>query len=1016
MRKRIFFFVSFLLCVVPYLYAQTLLVRGDVVDKVSGEPMIGVNVLENGTQNGTVTDIDGQFELIVSVHATLHFSYIGYGELDLVANEKMHILMVEDAEVLTEFVVTGYTTQRKADLTGAVSVADMSQPKSEGSANVLNSLAGRLPGVQVNTDASPGGGGSNIRIRGMGTMNSCDPLLIIDGIPTTENLNSLNSADIESIQVLKDAASASIYGSRASNGVLIITTKRAKTDRISVNVSYSATAQTVAKTYKMLDANQWGKVYWDAYKNAALIPSHPFYTEQNGKPVLNQYLDTLGKVPASNTDWQKEVYHTAWTHNVNANVGMSGEKGDFYFSGNYMNQQGLMKESYYERYSARLNSNFNICKWVSVGENLMIARWKNNGFGTNSDGGVPFTAMRQHPAIPIYDKEGNFTSPLVLANSDIANPVQVLANGKDNASTSWRIFGNAYLQINPWVKGLYLKSNIGIEHIQFFNDNLNRKLNASDLSSVGRDFGQGDTWTWTNTLSYNNVFKEVHHVSALLGTEAIGYKYESVGAGRQDYAFEDNHYMTIDTGDANTSTNGGGKTSWALFSIFAKADYNYADRYLISFTIRRDATSRLAKQNNAGIFPAVSAAWRFTAESFFPQQKWFTDGKIRASWGQNGNAAISNNYASYSTYVYAGNAYYDLYGNNTTPVAGIALASTGNKDLRWETSSQTDVGVDLGFFNNSLTFNLDWYLKQTKDMITVPPVLSTAGEGASYVANTGNMQNMGVEFNANYHSPDYRGFTWSANFNLGYNRNKVVKLNDFVNQIGGDVRLIEGQPMGVYFGYVVDGLFQSEEEVANHAIQTGKGLGRMRYRDIDGNGIINDKDQCIIGDPNPDLSLGLNLEFKYKGVSLAMFFNSELGFDIINTTKRQLLFASYGDRSSNRGADILNAWTPTNTNTVIPAVSATDINNEVRMSTFYVEDGSYMKMKYLKLGYDLPKKALEAMHSQGVNVYFQAENLFTVTRYSGLDPELPLGGYGARVDNGPYPRSRNFTMGVNFSF
>ena len=999
------------------LYAQQVMqVSGIVVEAGTDEPIIGASVVEEGSTNGTITDLDGRFILSVPEGSKITVSYVGYKPQCLGSLPDMRISLAEDSEVLEEVVVTGYTTQRKADLTGAVAVMDMSKMTTETNANMAQSLQGRLPGVQIVTDAAPGAGGAAIRIRGMGTMNSCEPLYIIDGVPSQENLNSLNSADIESIQVLKDAASASIYGSRAANGVVIITTKNAKGEKINVNLGYSTTAQTVARTYKMLNAAQWGQAYRLAYQNAGMVPSHPFYSEYKGTVSLLPYLDDEGKVPAADTDWQDAVYHTAWTHNVNANVSLNTKSGGVLFSANYMNQEGLIKETYYERFSARLNSNFNIGKWVKVGENLMVAKWKGNGVGTNSNGGIPFTAMRQHPAIPIVDKDGKYTSPLLLANSDIANPVHVLANAKDNSSDSWRIFGNAYLEVNPWVKGLNIKSNIGIEHIQYFNDNLNRRLNASDVASVGRDYGTGDTWTWTNTLSYNNVFAKKHHVSALLGTEAIGYTYQSIGASRQSYIFETDHFMTLDAGDRTTATNGGANQTWALFSVFAKADYNYGDRYLISATLRRDATSRLAKENNAGIFPAVSAAWRFTAEPFFPENEWLTDAKIRVSWGQNGNAAISNNYASYSTYVYAGNAYYDLNGSNGTPIAGIALASTGNKDLRWETTTQTNAGIDLGLFNNALTINFDWYLKDTKDMITAPPVLSTAGEGASYLANTGDMRNMGFELNVDYHSPDYHGFSWSGNFNLGHYENMVVNLNDFVNTIGGDVRLMVGQPMGVYYGYVADGLFRTMEDVANHAEQTGKGLGRIRYRDIDGNGLIDEKDQCVIGNPNPNVSMGLNLDFKYKGVSLSMFFYSELGFDIINSTKRQLQFMSYGDRSSNRSVEILNAWSAENPDATIPAISATDVNNEVRMSTYYVENGSYLKMKYLKLGYDLPQRALKPWHCQGLNIYAQLENVFTITGYSGLDPELPLGGYGARIDNGPYPRSRNFSLGLNMNF
>lgn len=1016
MKKHLLYL--FIYCICPCcIWAQTIPTDGIVTDRQTGEPLIGVSVIETGTSNGTVTDLDGAFHMSVAPGATIQFSYIGYSNMELPASTNMRVQMGENTEVLEELVVTGYTAQRKADLTGSVSVMDMSKPTSEGNANMISSLQGRLAGVQITTDAAPGSGGSAIRIRGMGTMNSCEPLYIVDGVPTTENLNSINPADIASVQVLKDAASASIYGSRAANGVIIITTKQAKKDRLSVNLGYSATAQTIASSFRMLNAEQWGNIFGLANVNAGLTPSHPFYDfDAQGHATLHTFIDNSGTLRAADTDWQKEVYRTAWTHNLNASVSSSSEKANVYFSGNYMNQDGLMRESYYHRYNVRLNSDFKIGKWVKAGENLMVSQWSNNGYGTNSDGGIPFMSMRQHPAIPVYDNQGNFTSPLLLCASDIPNPVQQIFNGKDNTNDSWRIFGNAYLEVNPWVKGLYLKTNIGYEHVQYHNISYGRRTNASDLISMGDAYGEGDTWTWTNTAMYTNTFAQAHHLTALIGTEAIGYTFREVSAGRTGYAFDDTHYMVINSGDKSSMTNGGSKTTWALFSVFGKVDYNYGDRYLASLTVRRDATSRLSKKNRTGWFPAASLAWRFTAESFWPENPWMTDGKVRVSWGQNGNSAISNNYAAYSTYVYAGNAYYNLNATDSTTVAGIALNSTGNENLKWETTTQTNVGLDLGFFNNSLIINADWYLKKTTDMITTPPVLSTAGEGAAYVANTGDMENMGVEINVDYHSPDYNGFSWAASLNVAHYKNKVVKLNDYTNSLGGDVRLMVGQPMGVYYGYVADGIFSSREEVMNHAIQKGKDLGRIRYRDLDGDGQITTADQCIIGDPNPNLSAGLNLDLSYKGLTLSMFFTGEFGFDIINSTKRQLYLMSYGAASTNRSADLLSAWSIDNPTSTIPAVTVVDNNNETRMSTYYVEDGSYVKMKYLKLSYDFPKRWLTPWHCQGINLYGQIENIFTITRYSGLDPELPLSGYGSRIDNAPYPRSRNFSLGVSLAF
>ncbi len=986
-------------------WSQTVNVKGVVLSKTDGEPLIGASVAEQGTTHGVITDIDGNFTLSTKAGQQLVVSYIGYKTVTVTAEESLRISLEENAEMLNEVVVTGYTTQRKADLTGAVSVMDMNKPISEASPNMLNSMQGRLAGVQITTDPAPGGGGSAIRIRGMSTVNSNDPLYVIDGIATTENLNSLNPADIESIQVLKDAASASIYGSRAANGVIIITTKRGKGDKLTVNVDYSASLQTVANRYEMLNTQQWGEAYWAANKNAGIKPNHPLYGNGD-QPVVS--------ADATDTDWQDAVYNSSWTHNVSASVSNSTERGTMMFSANFIDQDGLMDYTFYRRYSARINTTYKICDIVNVGENLMIAQWNDRGYSTNDDRGIPYTAMRQHPGIPVYNEDGSFSNPLTLLASDIANPVHELYNGRDNENQSWRIFGNAYVEVIP-VKGLTLKSNIGIEHLQYFNRTLGRKLQESDQNSVSQAYGQGDTWTWTNTANYNATWGD-HHFNALAGVEAIKYVYKNLDAFRNDYAFEDENYMWIGSGEG-TQTNGGGKSEWALFSLFAKVDYNYHDRYILSATIRRDATSRLYKESNSGIFPSFSAAWRFTEESFFPENDVFNYGKLRAGWGQNGNSAISNNYASYSTYIYnTGNGAYDLNGTNTNVVPGITVAASGNQNLKWETTTQTNIGLDFGMFSNTLNVSVDYYWKNTKDMLTIPPTLSVQGENAAIWMNTGDMENQGIELTVDYNSPQYGDFSWSGSLNLSHYENKVVKINSLTDKIGGDILLMEGQPMGVYYGYVADGIFQTPDEVSNHAMQQGKDVGRIRYRDIDGNGVIDDKDRCIIGNPNPDLSMGLNLDFRYRDFTLSAFFTGDFGFDIYNTTKRQLDFMSYGGASTNRGVGILNAWSPENTNATIPALSVVDNNNEARMSTYYVEDGTFFKMKYLKLQYNLPAKWIKAMRSTGIGIYAQVENVFTLTKYSGLDPELPLGAYGARVDNGPYPAARTFSFGININF
>lgn len=1011
--KKTILYALFLLLAVIGAQAQEITVSGTVLSGSDNEPLIGATVRSLATNAGTSTDIDGNFTMSVPQGSDLQVSYIGYEPKTVKAEPSMTITLKDNAAALDEIVVVGYTTQRKADLTGAVAVMNMKEPLSENSGNIMNSMAGKLPGVNIVPDAAPGGTGS-IRVRGMSTANSSnDPLYIIDGVPT-DNINCINPSDIETMQVLKDAASASIYGSRAANGVVIITTKQGKGDRMTININYAASAQTIAKRHKMLDANQWGVAYWAASRNSNIKPSHSLYG--NGEvPVLQPYVDGNPNFPTTNTDWQDEVYQTAWTNNLTASISNNTEKGSVMLSLNYINQNGNIKDTFYERYSARINSRYDFNKYISVGENLMVARWTNRGMDVAGDRGIPFTAMSQHPALPVKGLNGEWTRPLGLIASDLANPCQLIANAADNDLSSWRILGNAYLEVKP-VEGLTLKSNIGIEHSQYFNVTLGRTVNPGDVNSVGSVYGQGDTWTWTNTANYNKTFNGVHHLNVLFGTEAIGYTFKDLNGSRENFAFEDKDFMQVGAG-TGVQKAGGGKTQWSVFSLFGKVDYNYADRYLASFTIRRDSNSRFAKDNRAGVFPAFSLAWRPTQEEFFPHNEILTDLKIRYSWGQNGNANIPSLYPAYSTYIFnTGNGAYDINGTNSSTTSGITLASTGNPDLKWETTTQNNIGLDFQLLNGAINVSADYYIKKTKDMLTIPPALDVAGENAAVWLNTGDMKNNGWEVTVAYNSPQYGDFSWNGSLNISQYKNELVTLNSRQKFIGGDQRLIPGEPMGVYYGYVCDGIFQNDVEVANHATQTGAAPGRLIYRDLNGDGVIDDNDRCIIGDPNPDLSLGLNLAFKYKAFTLDMFFAGDFGFDIQNHMKRQLLSMNYGNLATNRGVDILNAWTPTNTDTDIPALSLTDDNNEARFSTYYVENGSYMKMKYLKLSYSLPKNLIKKIGATNLDVYGQVENVFTITKYKGLDPEILPGEYGARIDNGAYPRPRTFTIGLNLQF
>ena len=993
------------------LMAQQKSISGIVSSSDSKEGLIGVTVMVKGASNGTVTDIDGKYSITVPGNdAVLVFTMLGMKkeEVKVGNNSTINIKLASDSQLMEEVVVTGYTSQKKADLTGAVSVVKVADMKDAPYANVLQALEGHAAGVQINTDGTPGGGATTITIRGVGTINDVTPLYIIDGVPTND-MSGINTNDIASLQVLKDASSSSIYGARAANGVIIITTKKGGNKPLSVEVNVSSGLQTVAKDFSVLNATQWGQVYWQAAKNTGLSPNVPAIFASGATPVPLQYINGNQNVPFTNTDWQKAIYSSVWMQNYGVTLSNGNDKGNMMFSMNYVNQKGIMDYTYYKRYTARLNSAYNISKYVSIGENVMLSHWNNIGANTQSDRGEPYTAMRSNPAIPVRDLKGNFTNPLALTSSDIGNPVQMLYNARNNQNQNWRILGNTYIEIKP-LAGLSIKSNLGIEHIQYFNHDMNLKMVSSDVNSVINSYGQGDTWTWTNTATYE-LKKGQNELNLLAGSEAINYGSGQFSAMRLNYAFQDPNYMVLDAG-SGTQTNGGNQSDWSLFSLFGKADYNYNNTYLLSATIRRDASSRLGKTNNSGIFPAFSGAWRITEEPFMPKIDGLDYLKFRAGWGQTGNSSIGN-YATYSNYAYnVGNGAYPLNGTNSS-TTGIIISGTGNTNLKWETTTQLNLGFDAAFFKNALNISFDYYNKRTTNMLTIPPTLSVLGENASTWMNTGTMSNKGYELVMDYNSKKTGDFSWGASFNLAHYKNELVALNSSVTETGGDQRNIVGQPIGVFYGYVADGIFKTADQVLNHATQPGAAPGRIMYRDLNHDGVINSLDQTVIGDPNPSLIMGLNLRVSYKNFTLSSLISSELGFNIYNTTKRELDFMTYDNVYDNRGTATLNAWTPTNTNASVPALSLLDNNNEMRTSTYFMEDGSYVQMKNLKLSYKFMLiPAIQKMGIKSFDLFGQVDNVFTITKYSGLSPVISASG----IDNGTYPIPRTFTIGLHANF
>ena len=1022
-----------MLCFTTFAQAQVT-ATGVVVDAATGEPIIGASILEEGTTNGTITDFDGNFSLSVGKDAMVVISYVGYKTQQLFPKADMKISLAEDSEVLEEVVVTGYTTQRKADLTGAVSAISAADLEKQQENNPMKALQGKVPGMNITADGSPSGA-ATVRIRGIGTLNDNDPLYIIDGVPTKSGMHELNPNDIESIQVLKDAASASIYGSRAANGVIIITTKRGAEGKIRVDLDASVAAQTYVNKMNVLNATEFGRVMWQGYVNDRENPNtnalgyhYDWGYDAQGNPVLNsmsmnKYLDEAGTVPAANTNWFDETTRTGVIQNYNVSVSHGGQKGSSFFSLGYYQNNGVIKTSDFNRFSARINSDYKILKdYVTIGENFTMNRTSE----VAAPGGFLQNVLQFNPSLPIYTTEGEFAGP-VGGYPDRENPVARLERNKDNRYTYWRIFGNAYININP-IKGLNIRTTAGIDYAQkkqrIFTYPITEGTMANDKNAVEAKQEHWLKWMWNAIITYNLEIGK-HRADFLLGTELNREIDEYFSGYKEDYLLLNTNYMWPDAGVGQAQAYGSGG-GYSLISFFGKANYAYDNRYLVSFTLRHDGSSRFGKNNRFATFPSVSAGWRISQEKFMKAtSSWLDDLKIRASWGQTGNQDISST-ARYYIYVSnyginesGGQSYgtsYDIEGTNGghTLQSGFKRNQIGNDDIKWETTSQTNVGLDFSFFRQTFYGTFDWFYKQTKDILVLMDGISTMGEGGSKWINAGAMDNMGVELTLGYRNQTKGGFKYDITANLSHYKNTVTKLPETVaarGTFGGNgVKSVVGHAMGSQVGYVADGIFKSQEEIDNHAIQEGAGLGRIRYKDLNGDGKITEADQDWIYSPVPAVMFGANFYFEYKGFDLTLFFQGVGAVDVITDLKRETdIWAGLNIGFLNKGTRLLDAWSPTNSDSNIPAVSLKDNNNEKRVSTYWVEDGSFLKLRNIQLGYNLPKSACEKMRMQNWRFFLSAQNVFTIhsKSFTGVDPENPNFGY-------PIPLTLTFGTKVTF--
>lgn len=1012
--------------------AQDITVHGTVISSTDGEPIIGASVISDiKGAVGAATDIDGNFEITVPEGSRLIVSSVGFLTKTVKAEAQLTISLDEDLELLNEVIVVGYSVQKKVDVTGAITAVNVNEISKQNENNPIKALQGRVPGMNISADGGPSGA-ATVRIRGIGTLNNNDPLYIIDGVPTKGGMHELNAGDIESIQVLKDAASASIYGSRAANGVIIITTKRG--NALNVTLDASVAGQFYTNKMKVLNAEGYGRAMWQAYVNDGQDPNtnglgyhFDWGYDGNGYPQLNsitmsKYLDSAGTTPAADTDWFDETTRTGLIQNYNLSVSGSTDKMSSFFSVGYYKNLGIIKYSDFERFSARINTEYKPIKGLlTIGEHFTLNRTDE----VQAPDGFLENVLQFNPSLPVYTTTGDFAGP-VGGYPDRENPLARLERNKDNRYKYWRLFGDAYANVNPF-EGFNIRTTFGLDYSQkeqrIFTYPITEGNVANATNAVEAKQEHWTRWMWNLVASYNADFGK-NHIDALAGVELIREISTWFSAYKTDFSILNPDFMWPSAGAGTAQAYGSGD-GYSLVSFFGKVNYSYDSRYLVSLTLRRDGSSRFGANNRYATFPSVSLGWRINNEAFLRDCKWLNDLKLRLSWGQTGNQEISS-LARYYVYVpnygvteSGGQSYgtsYDIAGTNGGSIldSGFKRDQIGNPDIKWETTTQYNIGLDWAMSNSRLFGSLDLYHKLTSDILVQMVGIAAMGEGSSQWINAGEMKNRGIELNLGYRNTTDHGLHYEINGNIATYRNEITAIPATVaanGTFGGNgVFSVIGHPYGAQAGYVADGIFRSQEEVDNHAVQEGAGIGRIRWKDLDGDGYITEKDQTWIYDPTPDFTYGLSIYVQYKNFDLTMFWQGVQGQDVISDLKKETdLWSGLNIGFLNKGERLLEAWTPANPDSSIPALSRSDTNNEKRVSTYFVENGSYLKLRNIQVGYNLPDKVTERLKMQKVRLYVSAQNLLTIKSksFTGVDPENP---------NFGYPIPTNVTFGLNVTF
>ncbi len=996
-------------------------VSGVVTDQ-NGDPIIGANVMVKGTTNGTITDVDGNFTINnVSQSAILVVSYIGYvtKEIPVGQQQPLRIVLQEDQQTLDEVIVVGYGTMKKSDITGAIASVDKDKIARQPVANVSSALQGLATGVSVTSNSGSPGSASTIRIRGVGTVNDAEPLFVVDGMPVTD-INYLSASDIQSMEILKDASASAIYGSRGANGVILITTKKGAVDKTTVTFDAYWGSSKLLNNLNLMSGTEW----YDLQSEINKVKAEAGVAEMDLSLVDRNV----------STNWMDEISRTAFMHNYS--IGISGGKADDYkfnLGINYLNQEGTVKKTKYERINLRQSSEKAVIKnYLTVGTNLSVSKSNSSGINEYSNSGlydanygVISNAIRVEPVVPAVKPDGTYgSSPYI----DYYNPLADIVY-TDQGDKSWTVIGNVYGELEI-VKGLKFKSSFGAEirrneYKSFVPVYFVSNSQKNEESSLSKTHVNGNYYTFENTLTYIKTLAEKHSLNVLIGYTNEWGKRETLGLSGHDFIGEAPNLHYIDaTLNKNKITGTNNATDYGLISYLGRLHYEFDNRYLLTASIRRDGSSKFSKDNRWGNFPSFALGWRIDNEKFFKSlnANWISSLKLRAGWGQIGNQNIGSYLDRSLLSLWA--QYGALFGagSNKTLYQGIAVRRLGNSNIKWETTESANVGIDASFLNNRLIFSFEYYDKTTKDMLLAAPMPKYMGYTDNTYTNIGAANNRGVELSMEWRD-QINDFRYNIAFNFSTIRNRMTKLNGGTPIPSGVLRqqyatyTNEGLPIGAFWGYVTDGLIQTESqlaEVKKAGYLPNAELGDVYFVDMNEDGKLNENDKRMIGNPIPDVIYGFNLGMAWKGFDLSMQFGGTIGNDIFNAMR---LYTYSLTDITNKDRALLNYWTPTNTNTNIPRLSAADYNNNNRLSDRYVENGSYLRLRNVQIGYTLPSSLVKKVMLQNVRIHLSGQNLFTISDYSGIDPEVGQSTSLSRgIDYGIYPQSRIITGGINITF